>query len=207
MQSKTEFRKCGEEGVKELLWVKEDLKDRGAWTGLEDWIAGKDIFMGHVKKFDVVISAGGCCGMYPRFYSNYFKEVWAFEPDPLNFFCLDRNCIGEGYHKYNYALGDKNCLVAMNTEKKHNVGAHKIVDGVGNIPMVCLDDFYIQGCDLIHLDVEGYEENVLRGASNIIEKYSPVIILEHVHKRITYMEEIGYKAVAKTLMDTVYVRG
>ena len=51
----------------------------------------------------------------------------------------------------------------------------------------------------IHIDVEGYEFNVLKGAENIIKRDMPVITFEqHISKEkvseiIKYLEELGYK--------------
>jgi hypothetical protein len=36
---------------------------------------------------------------------------------------------------------------------------------------------------IIFLDVESYEENVLRGAVNILKRYRPILILEHFDKK------------------------
>src|SRR6056300_829158 len=108
----TSYRPCGHEGVTELLWITKDGGSDGGAFGSEqdgplfDWIQDHKQFMEKVKKFDVVVQAGGCCGMYPRFYKNYFKEVYTFEPDVLNFYCLDENCQGDWYHKYHGALGN-----------------------------------------------------------------------------------------------------
>ena len=69
----TSYRKCGHEGVNEFLWV---TQDTGAYGNekdgpLFDWIQESRDFMSQVKKFDVVIQAGGNCGMYARFYKNF----------------------------------------------------------------------------------------------------------------------------------------
>ena len=81
MKDLTSYRKCGHEGVDELLWV---TSDSGAFGNekdgpLFDWIQDHEDFMSHVKNFDTVVQAGGNCGMYPRFYKNYFKNVYTFE--------------------------------------------------------------------------------------------------------------------------------
>ena len=51
----------------------------------------------------------------------------------------------------------------------------------------------------IHIDVEGYEFNVLKGAENIIERDKPLITFEqHISKEkaskiLNYLKELGYK--------------
>jgi hypothetical protein len=42
-----------------------------------------------------------------------------------------------------------------------------------------IDDLNLECCDLIHLDIEGYELHALMGARNTIEKHQPLIVLEY----------------------------
>jgi FkbM family methyltransferase len=202
----TSYRKCGYEGVDELLWVS---SDKGAYGNekdgpLLDWISDSKDFMSKVKKFDVVVQAGGNCGMYPRFYKNYFKEVYTFEPDDLNFYCLDINCHGEGYHKVKGGLGDSIDKLKLRQGRPTNVGTHKIKSEPGNIQMYRIDDIDLQQCDLIHLDIEGYEDKALRGAENTIDKFKPVIITERAGGA-QYLSTLGYKKHKKLRMDTVFI--
>ena len=53
------------------------------------------------------------------------------------------------------------------------------VNGNGNIPTLLIDDLNLTECDLIMLDVEGYELHALNGAIETIKKYGPVICVEH----------------------------
>lgn len=201
----TSFRKCGHEGVDELLWV---TTDKGAFGNekdgpLFDWIKDKDDFMVKVKNFDVVVQAGGNCGMYARFYKNYFKEVYTFEPDPLNFYCLNRNCVGDGYHKFQGGLGSKVEKLSIQNSSKSNVGTHKIKNTPGDIQMYRIDDLNLDKCDLIHLDVEGYESKVLEGSMETIKRFKPVIILERP-KNVDKLNNIGYNIHKKCRMDTIF---
>lgn len=204
-----EHRYCGTEGIDNLYWI---IEDKGAWSGpLEDWKQDKDNFMKHVKKFDYVVQAGGCCGMYPRFYGNYFKNVYTFEPDPNSYYCLELNCQGEKYNMYNVALGDRQMTVKMNVRNKRNIGMHKIIkegdggDGL-DVKMIPLDKLNLPGCDLLHLDLEGYEENALKGARELIDKYEPVIITERA-SGAKYLKDIGYEDAGLSLrMDSVFLK-
>lgn len=200
------FRKCGHEGVDNLLWV---TTDKGAYGNekdgpLFDWLQESPDFMYNVKKFDTVIQAGGNCGMYPRFYGNYFRRVITFEPEELNFYCLDKNCVGEKYVKYQGGLGEKSEKLSMRATNMTNVGTHKILEKPGNIQMYRIDDLELDSCDLIHLDIEGYEEKALRGAEKTIRKFLPPIITERSGGK-SFLEKLGYRTFKKLRMDTVFV--
>lgn len=205
MKEQTSYRKCGHEGVEEFLWVTQDTGAYGDERDgpLFDWIQDHKEFMSQVKKFDVVVQAGGNCGMYPRFYRNYFKEVYTFEPDDLNYYCLDANCQGEGYHKFHGGLGNTDESLSLRRGKMSNVGTHKLTPAPGNVKMYRIDELNLQHCDLIHLDVEGYEEKALRGAIKTIEKFRPVVITERSGGEQLLLS-MGYKMHKKLRMDTVY---
>jgi len=104
------------EGVESLLWIS---ADRGAFGNtrngpLNEWLANSADFMKHVTDFSLVIQAGGNCGMYARFYGNYFDNVISIEPDKDNFHCLSVNCSGEKYQLHNAALGKEFRKVSLN---------------------------------------------------------------------------------------------
>jgi len=203
-----ELRQCGVENIKELHWIKGDT---GAWTGpLADWIECKDSFMSNVSNFDTVVQAGGCCGMYPRFYKNYFKNVYTFEPNPDNYECLKKNCDGiQGILHGQYALGPTPSKVSMNYARPGgddiNVGMHTINNTPGDINMIMIDQLNLSACDLIHLDIEGFEEGAIYGALQTITKYWPVIIVERGNGR-NLLERLGYVARATLKMDVVFVK-
>ena len=94
----------------------------------------------------------------------------------MNFRCLCTNAPAENIFKFNAALGDVHRGVGLSL-RPDNVGAHH-VDGAGDIPTLLIDDLALQGCDLIYLDIEGYELPALRGAESTIERCKPVISIE-----------------------------
>ena len=196
------------EGVDQFLWPTKDF-NAFHWP-MQDWIQGRAFFMEFVKERDTVVQAGGCCGMYPRFYKNYFRTVYTFEPDPINFHCLTHNCTGPGYKIFNAALGAENKMVSMDPPtapgEEYNVGVYTINETPGKINMLTLDSLDIPRCDLLHLDLEEYETNALKGAVNLIEKFNPVIIVERQSGR-EFLESIGYNLRYKLSMDSIFVRG
>lgn len=200
-------RNCGHEGVDELWWIK---TDRGAFGNekdgpLFDWIKDKDDFMSQVKQFHTVVQAGGNCGMYARFYGNYFENVYTFEPCPKNFACLDMNCVGSKYHKYMGGLGNTTNNLSITNTNTNNVGRHKIRDEEGDVKMYRIDNLNLQQCDLIHLDVEGYEEKVINGALETIKKFKPVVIVERGHGQRVLEKQLGYSMYKRLRMDSVFI--
>lgn len=203
----TYIRKDVVDGETDWLWIKDEI---GAWNGpVNDWTKShsKKYFQ-HVKKFDAVITAGGNQGLYARFYSKRFKNVYVFEPDPLNFFCLTFNTQSNNVYKYQMALGETSKSVSLKVGSMKNTGEHRVDDNVpGIIPCLPLDAFNFHSVDLIQLDVEEYEANVIKGATETIKKFKPVIILENGHKEpcLKAMARLGYKAVDKSVSDTIFV--
>lgn len=166
------------------------------------------------KKKDVVIQAGGNCGIWPKELSSHFKWVYTFEPDADNFVCLVNNAPEYNIIRTQAVLGDKNIPVGMSIDHT-NIGAH-CVAGVGVIPQIRIDDLNLPACDFMQLDIEGYEFNALLGAENTIKKYNPVLMLENKGHEKRYgvadgamqdwLEALGYKLKVKVGRDIILVK-
>jgi FkbM family methyltransferase len=175
-----------------------------------DWVNHcRTKYFKHVKSFDVMITAGAHIGMYTKFYAEKFKTVYAFEPDPANFFCLVNNVKNENVIKIQTALSDERRLVELKDTGSHGhlTTGIDIKDPLpGRIPTLLLDDLNLPICNLIQLDVEYYEYKVLLGAIETIKRCSPVIIAEngHVDQIVNLLEPLGYKIVDRTSYDTIW---
>lgn len=134
------------------------------------------------NKKQVIIQAGGNAGMYVRMYGEIFETVYTFEPDPLNFYCLVKNT-ASNVVKFQSCVGNKRELVTLSYErhrddiKRSNSGGFWVVPN-GNIPVIKIDDLNLQTCDLIHLDIEGFEGEAILGAQETIKRTKPIIALE-----------------------------
>jgi FkbM family methyltransferase len=133
-----------------------------------------------VKNHRVILQAGGNVGFYVKKYSDIFDQVYTFEPEPLSFFCLNLNVTKSNVYKYQACLGDThecvNLFNACETPLGHG-GSH--ITGPGLTPTLMIDDLNLQICDLIHLDIEGYEKKALLGGVKTIQRCKPVIVLEN----------------------------
>jgi FkbM family methyltransferase len=120
----------------------------------------------------------------------YSKECVAFEPYP-RLATLLRNGLGQRLTVHQVALSDHsghaNMTAApretgMNTIEPSNNIAPKVTepDSIETllVPRRTLDDFELQAVGFIKVDVEGHEEEVLRGAARTLEKYRPALQLE-----------------------------
>lgn len=194
------------DSVSQWYWLKQD---NGAWDGpKEDWEEShRDKYFKNVKKFDLVVQAGGCLGMYPRLLSDIFDMVYTFEPDALNFYCLNLNCQKSNIIKFNCALGAEHQTISLNRTDEENVGTFRVIDeGNDKIPVLRLDDLGLQACDMLCLDIEGYEINALMGATNTILMFKPVIVCERANTTVTnFLEAMGYIQQEDSKMDTIFI--
>jgi len=192
------------EGHKAWAWV---TTDTSTWPIIaNDWLTShKAKILPLVKKKNVVVQAGGNCGMYPRLLADYFDRVYTAEPDPENFYCLSVNCNNDKIIKFNAAFGSKNELIRIKVRTNRNVGMHMVETGEGSyIPTLKIDQLALDACDLLWLDVEEYEGKALRGAKKTIEKYHPVIALENcLTDHIEFLSQFGYDIVDQSNMDTI----
>ena len=90
-----------------------------------------------------------------------------------------------------------------------NVGMNKIAPPSEKfqIPMLTIDSLKLNACDMIQLDVEGFEQFAISGAIETIKKFKPVIIAERfdTNEHQTAMRGINYTLVDISGMDSIYV--
>lgn len=209
MEDLIEKKPCG------LWWPKADAKFNNAqWE-----ISGPVDISKFCTEMDVCVQAGGRCGTYPILYSKLFKKVYTFEPEDLNFYCMQKNVTQDNIIMQQACLGDnfKNVNVSIPANRKNrniNIGTYQ-VSGAGTIPMITIDSLNLPQCNLIHLDIEGYEGFAINGAINTIKKFKPVICLEvnglgrsfgfGKTKIINMLEELNYSNKTKIGDDMLFV--
>lgn len=184
------------------------------WTGpLKNWREEIDEWLSHINNFDVCVQAGGAMGMYPRFWAEHFNKVITFEPCPKSYSCLIKNCDDPKFDTYNTGLGNPQPgeLYQLNNQNKSNLGTHKTIGPITttigtkylNIDLMSIDSLDLRACDLIHLDVEGFEQQIIEGAIETIKKFRPLVITERAGGG-KLLEQLGYQQVFKGKMDTVF---
>jgi FkbM family methyltransferase len=129
-------------------------------------------------------------------------EVVAFEPQPEVYNLLEFNCPGADI--YNVAIGKEKSTAQMPKvyySEKNNVGGlslnTKSQFGSYAVPVETLDSYNFSNVGFIKIDVEGFEEQVLLGGLETINKYKPVLYIEDDRVQNTaalrkLIKEIGY---------------
>ena len=204
--------------VKEGGWIW-PKSDESSWEGQNEYNTLAQYVLPYVSNRDVMIQAGGNCGFILSTFVDHFRTLYTFEPDPINFYCLNQNITSPNVFKMQCCLGKESTPV--NTQQldrpgrlRDTGGVH--VEGQGLTPTIVIDSLNLPACDLIQLDVEGYELNALLGAVNTIKKYKPVLCIEFCEKWLnryettsdsieTLLTELGYKCVQLHGADRIYI--
>lgn len=145
-----------------------------------------------LRKEDLFFDIGANVGSYAVLASGICgAKTWAFEPDPLTVRGLQRNIdinnLNDLVTLCEFALG------LSNGEVKFTIGrdtvnrvANEMDDQVRIVPQRRLDDISVRyNPIMIKMDVEGYEENVIFGAQDILADESlKVVELETVNTRV-----------------------
>lgn len=162
-----------------------EIVERGGfwWPKNDDWcwrvihqeLPDLDLAMSFAKGRDVAVQAGGNVGVWASHLAKHFKVVETVEPDETNYECLTRNVPANVRHG-RAAYGAEPGQIGL-SHCEGNAGAHYL-GGDGAIPIITIDSLNLDACDLLVLDVEGYEPLALRGAEQTIRRYRPVIMLE-----------------------------
>lgn len=163
------------------------------------------------KNKRVCVQAGGNVGVYPILFSKFFEQVITFEPDKLNFDCIELNLEKHGIHnvsRYNAAIGNETRRVKLKTDPS-NCGAGHLGKDIeeGETLMMKIDNLNLDNLDLLALDVEGFEVEALSGAIETIKRYSPVICAEIGWSDCsTFLEKLGYSKVATIDVNYVFIK-
>lgn len=137
----------------------------------------------------VIITAGTHIGTFLPFYSKIAKKVYGFEPILENYHYsklnIELNSLNN-INLFNCALGNTDTELNMVEHNLIEKSLCRVVDKkcedstlVKCIKLDGLDELFENNISIIQLDVEGYENNVLLGAQQIIKKYKPILVLEN----------------------------
>jgi FkbM family methyltransferase len=172
-----------------------------------------------VEDFGVAVDCGAHVGLWSKDLSNFFENLYCFEPVNEFFECLKLNVRSKNAKLFNLGLGktkiEKKALI---TKSIGNSGASRTLlkneeiscqDYVEKIQLVNLDSFNLTKVDFIKIDVEGLGLDVLKGMINILKNCNPIVcieLLEQIEKteQINFMNEIGYELVDIIIKEHVF---
>jgi FkbM family methyltransferase len=168
------------------------------------------------KQFRTAIQAGGNMGVYPMALAQKFQRVYTVEPDAANFEALAINTINQPRVIIRWAaFGKDHGKAAIDQIFPDNIGAHQIKEGA-EFDVLPIDSLGVTDCDLLQLDVEGYEHLAILGALATIEASWPVITLElkgHGERygftdedTINLLADMGYKIADRVNRDVIFIK-
>lgn len=131
-----------------------------------------------------ILDIGANIGNHSLYFFNNcnIKESYNFEPIKDTFEILKRNIELNKLkaNLYNVAVGKNSGLASTIHYDKGNIGATQLeVDEQGNIPIVSIDELSINSkITLVKIDVEGFENQVIKGMVQLIKRDKPFILIE-----------------------------
>lgn len=141
------------------------------------------------------IDAGANIGNHSLFFSDFFKEVHCYEPNPRTFKVLSINAeIASNIVVNNFGLSDRKGVVRMHVNPK-NIGGAAIEsnNAIGESELVDIHVNRLDDCvmpnlpiSFLKVDVEGHELLMLRGAELTIKTHKPLIVFEQLAKEFNH---------------------
>ncbi len=183
----------------------------------------------YINPQSTFVDAGAHCGTYALTLAPHCRQVWAFEPQEEQFYLLCSGIVMNGYRNVHARM------VGLGSPEDHGTRPHLNIispDGGGStltplrgeragkllqtrrIELRTLDSYQLDHVSLIKIDVEGWEESVLRGAADTIQRCHPHIFYEawsdpeHANSLASlqdYIRQIGYRTVAVTGGQDMYI--
>ncbi|MBR8829541.1 MAG: FkbM family methyltransferase [Gomphosphaeria aponina SAG 52.96 = DSM 107014] len=149
-------------------------------------------FMANLQTNDRVVDVGSYIGLYAIAIGKRLNEegkVYAFEPDPNNFKALEShiklNQLENNVEAINLAVADKVSTVYFQSGRdSQSFVSNEYSEDLIPVNSVSLDNYFpTSKIDILKIDVEGYEEKVIQGATNLLsdKNRKPRLIYLEVH--------------------------
>ena len=178
------------------------------------------------KPTRVAIDAGANVGLWSKDLCERFEVVFSIEPNPECIPVLEQN-VADNAYIINCALGSKTGKGQLHTPFSTNRQGHIISDS-GSSSMVeshyknfnqvkkhevnvqTIDGLEIDNIDFIKIDTQGYELDILKGATQALKKSKPVICVECISSQmpdptniLTYLHKFGYMVMTRKVKDII----
>lgn len=152
------------------------------------------LFKTLVRKSDNILDIGANIGCTTLLFNNIGNSVYSFEPSPTIFEYLSKNInrIKNNVYLFNYGLGTENNEITLTfapTNRATGFVSNKVIVSDGHVTekinIKIFDEIFptlfLDKIDFIKIDVEGFEEDVIKGSLEQIDKHNPVVVLELNH--------------------------
>jgi FkbM family methyltransferase len=169
-----------------------------------------EVFRQLVRPGDVVLEVGANVGAHTVALAQLVGPggaVIAFEPQRIAFQMLCANVALNNLtnvHTFQAAAGAAPGQIAvpeLDPNQPNNFGGLALGANVGTpgsiVPVIRIDDLPVPACRLIKIDVEGMELDVLKGCTQLIATFSPVLYVENDREDrsadlIRFIDSLGY---------------
>jgi hypothetical protein len=140
-----------------------------------------------------IMDIGSNIGLYSIILSKIINKenyIYAFEPQPKIFDCLEKNIVSNNSNNvipYRIGLSEKNTTLLTNASYESKRG----------------DDLHLDNIGFIKIDTKGNELSVLNGLKETIEKNMPIIRIEiqshdnDCDQKINFFYSINYRKIYK----------
>jgi len=168
----------------------------------------RDAAYQYVTDFDLAIDVGANVGLWAKPLTEKFKQVLAYEPMQQVYECLELNVKDLPVQINSFALGSVNDKVTMEFDKDNTGNSYVSDIGTGNITIKRMDDLNLPKFGLLKIDCERHELEVLKGATETILKYKPIIVCEQ-HPDTNecageYIKSLGAKELTNVRKDYIF---
>lgn len=202
--------KCGTDLIQREILYTGDYYER---RGLDEFF---DKYASIGVKGRAVLDIGANIGSHALYFVNEQDalHVYCFEPIKKTYAVLKRNVEINGFQKritiFNVGVGEETGRGVVSREWDNNWGGTQIKSSnSGNIKIIAIDDMDIDDdIALVKIDVETFENHVIKGMVNTLKKYHPLIKIEIVKENFEEINEIltqlGYVGVMLTYQEYFY---
>jgi FkbM family methyltransferase len=143
-----------------------------------------------LRRGHTVVDAGANIGTHTLAFAKVVGArgvVHAFEPQRIVFQTLCANLSLNRVHNvcvYHAALGADSgsaCVPVPDYDHPDNFGGFTLNSSTNGemVPMLTIDQLHLKQCHVIKIDVEGMEWEVLKGATQTIQRLRPILYLEN----------------------------
>ncbi len=153
-----------------------------------------------VKEPINAVDVGCRDGEFTRYLTWNFKHVYCFDYRKRIQFAMNIDINKNKVTHYTCALGQH--IATEYASGRGNFRSKEVDPRWINKQqkIYTLDQFNLSDINIIKVDVDGMDEEVLRGAEGTISKYEPIIIVEEIesqgiknHDAVGYLTKLGYK--------------